>query len=67
MHHAREGKIEIDVCEEHGVWLDRGELEAICASLKRVGRAREVAAARRGRETGRLQAMFLGAWSQLLK
>lgn len=30
-----EGDVEIDVCDEHGVWLDRGELERIVTHHER--------------------------------
>jgi Zn-finger nucleic acid-binding protein len=29
--------IRVDVCEEHGVWLDRGEIEALMESAKKRG------------------------------
>ncbi len=31
-----EGDVEVDVCDEHGVWLDRGELERIVTHHERV-------------------------------
>ena len=30
----RKGKVTVDLCPEHGVWLDAGELESICKSIR---------------------------------
>ncbi|MHC5055571.1 MAG: TFIIB-type zinc ribbon-containing protein [Planctomycetota bacterium] len=58
--------IRIDVCDDHGIWLDNGELEAITAGLrKRLCRTRGVAvkaAERRGIEKGRARGSL---WSLL--
>jgi Zn-finger nucleic acid-binding protein len=37
-------RIEIDVCPDHGVWLDKGELEALVGTIKsqQVQRARRI-------------------------
>ncbi len=29
--------VKVDVCEEHGVWLDKGEIEALLESTKKKG------------------------------
>src|SRR5262249_24012808 len=42
-----QGKIEIDVCAQHGVWLDKGELEALVESRARFERMKGRQAARR--------------------
>ena len=56
---ARKGKTAIDVCEEHGIWLDRGELEAI-VKRSQIGQATRIhMAERRGRESGKLMAYWL--------
>ncbi len=35
----QEGAIQLDVCEEHGVWLDNGELDTLTmAATRRTGR-----------------------------
>jgi len=58
--------IRIDVCDDHGIWLDNGELEAITAGLRRrLRRTRGVAvkaAERRGIEKGRARG---SRWSLL--
>ena len=68
-----EENICIDVCGEHGIWLDKGELPAIVAAIQRredrkgrrkqrVRRDRELREARR---KGKLQGAFFGFWSLL--
>ena len=61
---ARRGKIEIDVCEPHGVWLDHGELEAIAqrvAGFERIRGKHAVARARRdARELGKVSGWLFG-------
>lgn len=29
--------VHVDICEEHGVWLDKGEIEALMESAKKHG------------------------------
>jgi len=61
----REHGVEIEVCEEHGVWLDAGELDTIVLKLTaRAGRRRrrEVDAARR---RGKVSGARWGWWSLL--
>jgi Zn-finger nucleic acid-binding protein len=57
--------VSIDVCEEHGVWLDRGELRAIVAkvrSAERISRTRLIEHARR---KGKVSGAVWGVWSLL--
>jgi Zn-finger nucleic acid-binding protein len=59
----REHGVGIDVCADHGVWLDHGELETIVLKLTaRAGRRRrrEVERARRG---GKISGALWGWWS----
>jgi hypothetical protein len=57
---AKKGKTELDVCEEHGVWLDSRELEEILRR-RRIGEAtRMQMAERHGREWGKVSAYWLG-------
>ena len=65
MEHEREHGVEIDVCEEHGVWLDAGELETIVLKLKaRAGRQRR-RAVDSARRRGKVSGAFWGWWSLL--
>ena len=38
MHHEKVEEIWADICKEHGVWLDKGELERIMESIKHKGK-----------------------------
>ena len=58
--------VQIDVCEEHGVWLDRGELPKIIAGTKSVARRARVEAVRKAKREGKTAGYILGAWSFLL-
>lgn len=55
----------VDICEEHGIWLDNGELEGIVMRLKNKSvrsRRRQVAKAK---STGRTQGWLFGPMSFL--
>jgi Zn-finger nucleic acid-binding protein len=56
----------VDVCKEHGLWLDKGELEKILLSfggdMRRASRRRS----RRIREEAKVEGALLGWWSLLL-
>ena len=58
------GKIEIDVCEEHGVWLDQGELKAITDRVQRIEKikahTRTIGEVRRARHSGKVSAYLFG-------
>jgi hypothetical protein len=56
---------EVDICEDHGVWLDKGELESIIARLKRTGRRNSYKAAREARKEGMIEFWLLGPLSFL--
>ena len=63
--------VQIDVCEEHGVWLDVGELGRVIQRAK--ARGYEFAgetyepAIEEARRDGKLSGALLGFWSLLLK
>lgn len=53
-------RTEIDVCLEHGVWLDRGELETISRRLRLKKRFAERHPAAATRKQGREEGSFWG-------
>lgn len=58
--------VNIDVCAQHGIWLDSGELPAMLSaarSSERVGVSQRV---RQARQDGKVSGTLLGAWSFLL-
>ena len=61
---AKDGSIEIEVCEQHGVWLDLNELEAIKARVKwaekKIAHGRSIGEARKARHGGKVSAYLLG-------
>jgi len=57
---SKHGSIEIDICEDHGVWLDTGELEAIVGRVKRSQRNRSRAAYRKGKSKGKVSGVLFG-------
>ncbi|MFW6164293.1 MAG: zf-TFIIB domain-containing protein [Planctomycetota bacterium] len=61
----RERGVTIDVCDEHGIWLDKGELEAIRRSVASRQRIRHRRAVREARRRGKMSGAFWG-WMALL-
>jgi len=62
---AKKGKTEIDVCEKHGVWLDKGELEAISRRLH-IGEATRVHfAVQDARASGKISGWLFGPLTSL--
>ena len=57
--------IKIDVCGDHGVWLDRGELPNILSSVDASHRKSTVKAIRKAKEEGKKAQMVFGVWSFL--
>ena len=45
---------EVDVCDEHGVWLDAGELEKICRRVQIKGWRTRKGSIREARRQGRV-------------
>lgn len=58
-------RIHIDVCGEHGVWLDRGELPKIIAGTKCVAREKRVSAVKNAKLEGKKAGYIFGAWAFL--
>jgi Zn-finger nucleic acid-binding protein len=55
--------VAVDVCREHGVWFDLGELPTLLARARagsRVGLATELADAKK---SGRISGILFGLWS----
>lgn len=61
--------VTVDICPDHGIWLDRGELDAITMQARAQGRrgARgSIGRARKaGRRDGKMAGMTFGWWSLL--
>jgi Zn-finger nucleic acid-binding protein len=60
-----EYRVAIDVCEEHGIWLDRGELSSVVARVKSGERIQRRKAIRAAKRDGKYAGINLGIWSLL--
>jgi Zn-finger nucleic acid-binding protein len=56
----------IDACQEHGVWLDAGELPRILARVRAGDHIDRRAAVEKARRDGKMSGWLFGAWSLLL-
>ena len=69
MEEGKVGNTSIDVCDAHGVWLDRGELEAIERSQQARGVARSRIAGKealqKAKASGKLSGWIFGPLSFL--
>jgi hypothetical protein len=54
-------------CAEHGTWLDRGELQEIFSATTKAIAQNKKRAIRDARYAGKIQGIFCGIWSLLLK
>ena len=61
----RRGLIELDRCDAHGVWLDRGELEHVLGRERKQGKRLDRWKADAARQKGRFQGAAFG-WASLL-
>lgn len=59
--------VSIDVCAEHGIWLDRHELPAIMAFVRSGERLVRKHAILKAKSEGRWSGAALGIWSLLFK
>ena len=57
--------VTVDVCPEHGIWLDRGELDTILGQMRIRQRRRHRGAVQRARRDGKVSGAFFGWWSLL--
>jgi len=57
----REG-VAVDVCDEHGIWLDKNELPRIIERIRERGHEVRKAAMSRTYEEGREQGIWWGFW-----
>ena len=64
MIHDTVSRVEVDVCEEHGMWLDAGELERIRFNKHVAGRKRRGAQLKKMRHKARVEG-WLGGISSL--
>lgn len=55
--------ISIDVCPDHGIWLDRGELPAIIRAVRQRERRLRTRAVREARRSGKVSGSMFGFWS----
>ena len=53
----------IDVCEQHGIWLDRGELRKVVSFVKSGERISRQDAIRNAKRQGKISGTVFGAWS----
>jgi Zn-finger nucleic acid-binding protein len=52
MYVEKKSNVSIDVCADHGIWLDRGELDAIVMAARKRGRRRQRSAVKEARRKG---------------
>jgi len=57
--------VNVDVCAEHGVWLDRGELPHILSLSNTEVRRHQGEAIRKTKNEGKWSGVILGVWSLL--
>lgn len=50
----------VDICEDHGIWLDKGELESIISRLRRTKRKTITNAVRDARKEGMIEMWLFG-------
>ena len=69
MHVERKEKVEIDVCAEHGIWLNKDEMDEITRAVRQ--RARDLSESvqrvtnRKARQDGKVLGSVFGFWSLL--
>ena len=56
----------IDVCPQHGMWLDRGELPKMIARVRSGNTIDRIEQVRRARRDGKVSGAMFGMWSLLL-
>ena len=59
------GDVQIDLCKDHGIWLNKGELSRILDGYVESART-EGDEDSKTRQRGRFEGIFLGWWSLLL-
>lgn len=62
----RKEGVQIDVCEAHGIWLDKGELPQLVFRVTGLSRIRQRQALDNARRRRKVQGALLGFWSLLL-
>lgn len=55
--------VHVDVCPQHGIWLDRGELLSMASFIRSGERIDRVRAVKNARRQGKLSGTVFGAWS----
>ncbi len=56
----------VDVCQQHGIWLDNGELPAIIARASSIDAASRLNALRQAKRDGKICGALFGLWSFLM-
>ncbi len=57
--------VSIDVCPEHGIWLDAGELDAIVKKIRAQHLRMKSRQVREARRSGKVSGALWGWWSLL--
>lgn len=57
--------IHVDCCDEHGIWFDKGELEALLRARSRRKERFRKASVRRARKDGAFEGALHGWWALL--
>ncbi|GAG20482.1 unnamed protein product [marine sediment metagenome] len=57
--------VNIDACDQHGIWLDRDELPAIISKIRSGARLKRQRLVRQARTDGKKSGVIFGVWSLL--
>ena len=65
MDHQKRSGVAVDVCGDHGIWLDGRELETIIARIRGRMTGMRRRALRAARRDGKVQGAMMGWWALL--
>jgi Zn-finger nucleic acid-binding protein len=59
--------VSYDVCQDHGIWLDRGELAAVISSIRAGQRISRSLAIKKAKRDGQWAGAARGIWSLMFE
>jgi Zn-finger nucleic acid-binding protein len=65
MHVEKIKHVSVDICQEHGIWMDKGEFTKISRRIKANLDIQRDAAVRQAKHDGKVSGTLLGMWAFL--